>query len=285
MPEPIIKLENVSYSYPRTKVWVLKKLYMEIEAGEFVAVMGENGAGKTTLCKLFNGVIPHSQEGKLRGTVIVDGINTAESSIATLASSVGMVLEDPETQLFTTVVRNEVAFGPENLLVPVEEIQERVKWALDVVGLSEYADRPPTALSGGQKQRLAIAAALSMAKKVLVLDEPTSQLDPVGTRDVFSVIRDIRKKYNMTVIMATHKSEEIAEFADKVCILKNGTIAAYDKPVNIFSNMDLLKDNWIKPPDVSELANYLREKGHPLSSFPILIDQAKSAVVQWYRSR
>ncbi|MDR2259019.1 MAG: ATP-binding cassette domain-containing protein [Treponema sp.] len=285
MREPIITLKDVSYRYPRTKVWVLKGINLEIGEGEFVAVMGENGAGKTTLCKLFNGVIPHSQEGVLKGTVTVDGIVTAESSVATLAASVGIVLEDPETQLFTTIVRNEVAFGPENLLVPPDEIRERITWALEVVGLSDYIDKPPTALSGGQKQRLAIASALAMAKKVLVLDEPTSQLDPVGTRDVFSVIREIREKYNITVIMATHKSEEIAEFADRVCILKSGTVAAYDAPVAVFKNMELLRENWIKPPDISELANYLRERGEELKIFPILPDEAYRAVTDWYRGK
>lgn len=283
MREPIITLKDVSYRYPRTRVWVLKKINLAIGEGEFLAVMGENGAGKTTLCKLFNGVIPHSQEGVLKGTVTVDGIVTSESSVAALAASVGMVLEDPETQLFTTIVRNEVAFGPENLLVPPDEIRERISWALEVVGLSEYADKPPAALSGGQKQRLAIASALAMAKKVLVLDEPTSQLDPVGTRDVFSVIREIREKYNITVIMATHKSEEIAEFADRVCILRNGTVAACDTPAAVFSNRELLRDNWIKPPDVSELAHYLRERGEDLRVFPVLPEEAYHAVLEWYR--
>ncbi|MDR2403305.1 MAG: ATP-binding cassette domain-containing protein [Spirochaetaceae bacterium] len=283
MREPIITLKDVSYRYPRTRVWVLKKINLEIREGAFVAVMGENGAGKTTLCKLFNGVIPHSQEGVLKGTVTVDGIVTSEASVATLATSVGMVLEDPEAQLFTTIVRNEVAFGPENLLVPPDEIRERITWALDVVGLSGYIDKPPAALSGGQKQRLAIASALAMAKKILVLDEPTSQLDPVGTKDVFSVIREIREKYNITVIMATHKSEEIAEFADRVCILKNGVVAACDTPAVIFSNRELLRDNWIKPPDVSELAHYMHERGEDFKVFPILLEEACRTVTDWYR--
>jgi energy-coupling factor transporter ATP-binding protein EcfA2 len=247
--KPIITLEDVSYRYPRSGKWALKNINLAIEQGEIVAVMGENGSGKTTFCKLFNGIIPHSHGGVLKGTVMVAGMVTAESAIADLAGSVGMVLDDPETQIFTGSVRNEVAFGPENFLVPPDEIRERVQWALGVAGLSEYADRAPTALSEGQKQRLAIASALSMTKKILVLDEPTSQLDPQGTRDVFQVIRELNKKHLMTVILVTHKSEEIAEFADKVCILKNGTIAAYDTPVRIFSDRRLLQDNWIKPPE------------------------------------
>jgi energy-coupling factor transporter ATP-binding protein EcfA2 len=285
MQKPIITLKNVSYRYPRSKAWVLKRIGLEIGEGEFLAVMGENGAGKTTLCRLFNGIIPHSQAGTLRGTVTVDGIITSESSVAVLAAGVGMVLDDPEAQIVTTLVRGEAAFGPENLLLPPGEIRERTSRALEAVGLSEYSDKPSAVLSGGQKQRLAIASALAMAGKVLVLDEPTSQLDPAGTREVFSVIREIREKYNMTVIMATHNSEETAEFADRVCVLKDGAITACDTPGAVFKNTELLRENWIKPPDVSELANYLRERGEELKAFPILPDEACRAVIDWYRGR
>jgi energy-coupling factor transporter ATP-binding protein EcfA2 len=135
MMKPIITLEDVSYRYPRSSRWALQNINLTIGQGEIIAMMGENGAGKTTFCKLFNGIIPHSQGGVLRGTVTVAGMVTAESTIANLAGSVGMVLDDPETQIFTGSVRNEVAFEPENFLVPPDEIRKRVQWALDVVGL------------------------------------------------------------------------------------------------------------------------------------------------------
>jgi energy-coupling factor transporter ATPase len=281
--ESIIKIEDLSYRYPRTKKWVLKDINLEVKKGEFLAVMGENGAGKTTFCQCINGVIPHSHQGKLKGSVTVEGIKTVEATVSYLAQYVGMVLEDPETQLFTTRIRDEVAFGPENLRMSVEEILERVKWALKVVRLEHYEDRQPTALSGGQKQRLAIAAAIAMKPKILVLDEPTSQLDPIGTEEVFSVIRELKDDYGMTVVIATHKSEEIAKFADKVLILKGGQIQALDIPQVIFSNTELLKDNWVRPPQVSELATYLAEKGDPLSSFPILPEECINLLVQWYK--
>jgi energy-coupling factor transporter ATP-binding protein EcfA2 len=282
--EPLIKLEGVSYAYPRNGVWTLKDISLEIEEGEFLAVMGENGAGKTTFCKLFNGAIPHSEGGKLLGTVRVDGVVTADSSMAVLTSRVGMVLDDPEIQLFTASVRDEAAFGPENLLMAPAEIEERVRLALETTGLSGYADSSPASLSGGQKQRLAIAAALALANRVLTLDEPTSQLDPQGAWDVLSLIRRIREQRRLTVIMATHNSEEAAEFADRVCVLKNGSVAACDTPRVIFSNRDLLRDNWIRPPDVSELARYLDERGKPLPFFPVLPEEAKAAVIEWYRN-
>jgi energy-coupling factor transporter ATP-binding protein EcfA2 len=282
MPEPFIKLENIFYRYPHGKTWALQGISLEIMEGEFLAVMGENGAGKTTLCKLFNGLIPHSQGGTLRGSVRVAGIVTPDSSVAALAATVGMALDDPETQLFTASVRDEAAFGLENLLRPPGEIEERVREALEMTGLSGCADVSPSALSGGQKQRLAIAAALAMADRALVLDEPVSQLDPSGAGEVLSLVRRIREQRRVTVIMTTHNSEEAAAFADRVCVLKNGIVAACGTPPAIFSNRELLRDNWIRPPDVSELALYLAERGAPLPRFPVLLEEAKDAVMECY---
>jgi energy-coupling factor transporter ATP-binding protein EcfA2 len=277
----VIKLEHVSYSYPRSGARALKDISLEIGEGEFLAVMGENGAGKTTFCKLFNGCIPHSQGGELAGTVTVDGLVTADSAMAALAGRVGMVLDDPETQLFTASVRDEAAFGPENLLMSPAEIEERVALALEITGLSEYAGLPPASLSGGQKQRLAIAAALAQASRVLVLDEPTSQLDPAGAREVLSLVLRIRERRRMAVIMATHNSEEAAGFADRVCVLKNGSVAACGAPRDIFNDRELLRDNWIRPPDVSALAHYLDERGERLPFFPARLGEAAAAVIEW----
>lgn len=282
MTEAIIKVENLSYRYPRTKKWVLQNLNFEIKEGEFLAVMGENGAGKTTFCQCINGIIPHSQQGKVKGTVTVAGLNTQETPVSYLAQNVGMVLEDPETQLFTTKIKEEVAFGPENLNMPVEKILDIIAWALKVVRLEQFRDRQPTALSGGQKQRLAIAAAIAMKPKILVLDEPTSQLDPIGTQEVFSVIRELKDDYGMTVVIATHKSEEIAKFADKVLVLKEGQVQAFDAPQVVFSNTELLQDNWVRPPQVSELATFLAKQGQPLADFPILPEEAVTLLERWY---
>jgi len=280
--ETVIRFENVHYHYPRAKKWALSKINLEIEKGAFIAVMGENGAGKTTLCQCINGTVPNYHEGVLKGMVEVLGCDTQSCKTTDLADKVGMVLDDPEAQLFTTSVRNEVAFGAENLCVPVKEIFSRIDWALDIVGLSEYIDQPPTALSGGQKQRLAIATNLAMQPSILVLDEPTSQLDPVGTRDVFKVIRELRETANMTIVIATHKSEEIAEFADKVLVLNDGHVVAFDEPHVIFNDAELVKRCNIRPPQVSELASYLFDRGHDIGSKPILMEDAYEAVTRWY---
>ncbi len=281
MGEAIITLRDVSYKYPRTNEWVLKNLNLEIEKGDFVAVLGGNGAGKTTFCQLLNGVIPHSHGGQLLGDVHVAGLSTKEYSVAGLSTKVGMVLEDPETQIFTTRVFDEVAFGQENLQWPAQKIQKNVNHALSVVRLQDFAGEHPSALSGGQKQRLAVAAAIAMQPDILVLDEPTSQLDPIGTSEVFDVLEELKETHNITVVMATHKGEEVARVANKALVIKNGKIAAYDTPHHIFKQEQLLRDNWIRPPQVSELANTLSKRGKPLGTFPITSEEAVRSLKQW----
>ena len=244
----VITLENVSWAYARAGEWALAHISLTVEEGEFIAVMGANGAGKTSFCRLLNGLIPHSLPGKLLGKVTVDGMATASCTVAGLARKVGTVFEDPQTQLFTARAGDEAAFALENMRLPPDQIRERAAWALDAVGLSAYTDYAPSTLSGGQKQRLAIAAALAMAEKILVLDEPASQLDPDGAREVLSLIRDLRISKHLTVIMATNSSAEAAEFAGRICVLKNGRLAACDTPQRIFAGSRLLDDCAIAAP-------------------------------------
>ena len=276
MARDIVVFKNVYYSYPREKSWALEDINFSIAEGEFLAVMGENGAGKTTFCRLFNGIIPHSSGGRLLGTVVVDGESTIEKSVPYLAGKVGMVLDDPDAQMFTSTARSEVAFGPENLLLPPPEIEQRVRMALSSVGLSGFEDRSTATLSGGEKQRLAIAAALALNGKILVLDEPLCRLDPDGAAEVMSVLKNIREKYQITVVMAAHESAMIAEFADRVCVLKKGRIAACDTAEKIFAESDLLDENGIQPAvfsgfyrrqgdDDAEISALFTEEGNILS--------------------
>jgi len=246
VPE-IINFQNVSYSYTGGKN-ALEGINLSVKEGEFLAVMGENGAGKTTFCKLINGIIPHLCGGQLSGTVTVDGLRTDKSSVPALALKAGIVLDDPDTQLFTSSVFHEAAFGPENLLLPPEEIKKRVNWALGVAGLCGFENRLPASLSGGEKQRLVIAASLAMKGKILVLDEPLCRLDPEGAAQVMSVLKDLKEKHGITVIMADHHSGMIKDIADRVCVLRNGHIAACDTAEKIFSCRSLLDENGIQPP-------------------------------------
>jgi energy-coupling factor transport system ATP-binding protein len=280
MTNKAIELIDVSYRYPRTKRTVIKKLNLSVQKGELLAVMGENGAGKSTLCQILNGIIPHSAGGKMKGQVLIEGINTQESSVGQLSTRVGIVLEDPETQLFTTSVLNEVSFGPENLLMPVEEILERARRVLKLVRLDGFEDRPPTDLSGGQKQRLAIAAGLVMEPSILVLDESTSQIDPLGVVEVLSLIQKLNKELNMTIVMATDKSEEVARIADHILVLDEGREVAYGAPREIFADTGFFKRFMIRSPQVSQLGSILEEKGHPLPTFPIVLKEAHDGIVE-----
>ena len=276
--EDIIVLEHASYRYPEAEDYTLKDISFSVKKGEFVALMGENGAGKTTLCQLLTGIIPKSQGGKLLGKVVIAGMNTVEHELSILSQKTGIVLDDPETQLFTTKVLSEVAFGAENIEMPREEIKERIAWALRVVRLKGYEDRAPTALSGGQKQRVAIATALVTKPDLLILDEPTSQLDPIGTTEVFSVVRELKEEYGMTIVLASHKSEEIVEFADKVAVLHQGRLLAYGTPRDVLRDQEIVKKAWLRPPQVTEFAHYMENKGMPLKNLPFTIDQAAEEI-------
>ena len=277
--DPCITFDDVSYRYPRTKRYALMHLNLTIHEGEFVAVLGENGAGKSTFCQALNGVVPQSRGGRMRGHIIVSGLDTQRATVAELAQKTGIVLEDPETQIFTTSVLSEVAFGPENLVVPPQEILRRAAWALEAVRLTGYEDHAPTALSGGQKQRLAIAAALAMQPAVLVLDEATSQLDPMGTVEVFSVVRELNREHGLTIVMATNKGEQVAQFCDRVLVLHEGELIAQGTPREIYADAELLGRIMIRAPQVSQLATYLQGRGVPLPDFPITMGEARRGIV------
>ena len=272
--EHVIEVENLYYRYPRGKRYVLEDINFTVDKGEFLAITGENGAGKTTLSLLLSGIIPHSQGGKMLGDIWVNDMNTKEHSLSTLAQNIGIVLEDPETQLFTTKVFNEVCFGAENLEIPPDEIRKRANWALETVTLSGYEDRPPTMLSGGQKQRVAIAAVLTMRPDILILDEPTSQLDPIGTIEVFTVVKLLKERYGMTIVMVTHNSEEIAYFADRVLVLSHGKVLACDTPRAIFANHTVTSQAWISVPQSTALSLEMHHMGEKLPEpLPITLEE------------
>lgn len=259
MSEPIIKVSHLSYKYPTGTGYALDDISFEINAGEYIAIMGANGAGKTTLCLHMNGVIPIMMGGDIKGTIQVAGKHPYDSHVYDMAEDVGMVLQDPETQIFSSDVVSEVAFGAENQGVPRQEMIERINWALDVVRLSDYGSTPPSDLSGGQKQRLVIAANLVTRPKVLVLDEPTSQLDPVGTSDVFSTLQKLNKELGITILIATHATDQVAEYADRILVLENGKLIAFDKPRSVFYQINKLRSALLNVPSVTELDLHLKK--------------------------
>ena len=236
----LITVENLTYHYPQTKQPALAGISCEITEGEFVAVIGANGAGKSTLCYALTGFVPHFFRGQMQGHVTVAGLVTQEQPLEEIMLVAGLVFQNPANQIsgakFT--VYAEVAFGLENLGVPRDEMPGRIERVMALTGIADLAERSPYALSGGQQQRVALASILVMEPKVLVLDEPTSQLDPVGSREVFEVIRGLSKQ-GMTVIMAEHKLEWVAAFADRVIALSSGHIVLDGEPGSVLTSAAL----------------------------------------------
>jgi len=260
----LITITNFSYAYPtltpdQSPEWVLRDLNLTIAAGEFVSIMGPTGGGKTTLCLALNGLVPQSTGGRIRGEVMVAGLNTKRRPVAELARQVGIVFQDPETQLFTMSVEAELAFGLENLGLPPPEIEARIEWALDLVGMGPFRARSPFHLSGGQKQRVAIASVLAMRPKILVLDEPTASLDPQGKHEVFAVVRQLRQQHGITIIMAEHESERVAEFSDRVLVLNQGQVALDGPPAEVFAQVETMQAIGLAVPQVSQVAHRLNQ--------------------------
>jgi len=233
----LVNLENVTYTYPLVEEPALRNINLQIDEGEFVAVVGPNGVGKSTLCYTIAGFVPHFFKGVLEGNVEVNGIETKDSNLSEWVLNVGLAFQNPFNQISGSkfTVYEEIAFGLENIGVPREEMIKRVDATMEMTGIADLADRSPFSLSGGQQQRVALASILVMEPKVLVLDEPTSQMDPIGTREVFQVIKEMSLR-GMTVILVEHKIEWIAEFADRVIALYNGKTMLEGTPAEVLTS-------------------------------------------------
>lgn len=278
---PLIRFDNVSYSYPGNDRQVLKNIDLTIRRGEIIGVIGPTGAGKSTFCLALNGIVPQFFSGKFYGTVNVAGLDTIETPISRLAHLVGMVFEDPETQITATTVESEVAFALENLKVPTPEIIRRVREALAMVGLTGYETKHPANLSGGQKQRLSIASALALAPDIIVLDEPTSQLDPAASEDIFAILLRLKQESRTTVVIATHASEELAQIVDRVLLVSDGRIVAEGPPEKVFSAPDMLREHRVRPPDIAQSFSVIRRyTGHDQTSksVPVTLQAAAKAI-------
>jgi len=237
----MIHVHDLTYRYPGQSRPALLDVNLDVPAGQFCAVVGANAAGKSTLCYALTGFVPHFYRGKLQGTISVAGRDLLQTPPGELAGEIGLVFQNPFNQItgarFT--VREEVAFGLENLGLPREEILSRIDEALALTGLADVADRSPYALSGGQQQRLAIASMVVMRPRVLVLDEPTSQLDPVGTREVFAALSALAAAGDTTVVLAEHKLEWLAAFAQRVVALSGGQIVADGPPREVLTSPEI----------------------------------------------
>jgi energy-coupling factor transport system ATP-binding protein len=262
-----VEVAGLSYWYPPAQagdepILALDDVTFRVEPGAILGIMGPSGSGKSTLCLALNGIVPRRTGGTFRGTVTIGGWETRRVEIATMVTRVAMVFQQPESNFVGLSVADEVAFGPENLGVAPAEIAERVAWALDTVGMTPYRDSTPARLSGGQKQRVAIAAALAMRPAVLVLDEPTAALDPVGAGDVLAVLTDLAAARRTTIILVSHDAGALAAYADRILVLDRGRIIADDPPARLFAGAALagLRERGVEVPVIANLASDLNEE-------------------------
>jgi energy-coupling factor transporter ATPase len=229
----VIETRNVTYTYPGAPKPSIADVSIDVEKGEFTLITGPSGCGKTTLCRCFNGLIPHFYQGEMKGETVVSGLNVSEHPIYELAKHVGLVFQNPENQLFALSVEKDVAFGLENLGVPREEMRQRVNEALNLTEIYDLRERAPSELSGGQQQRVAIASVLAMQPEVLVLDEPTSFLDPLSAKKIFEVIRDLNRKLGITVVLVEHRLDLTARYADHIIVMDEGKVVMDGDPHEI----------------------------------------------------
>lgn len=272
-------VENLKYRYPLTDELALKGISFEIEQGEFIGIIGRNLSGKSTLCQALSGLVPHFYHGAYGGKVIVDGLEVKKSDVSDIAARVGMVFQNPFTQVTGSklTVYEEIAFGLENMGISRSEMIERVDYALKLLDIYKFKDRNPFDLSGGQMQRMAIAGIIAMKPEIIVLDEPTSQLDPQGSEEVFKAVQDLSGE-GMTVIMVEHKMEKIAKYSDRVMLMNEGTIVDFDTPGKIFSRDDL-KELGVQPPAFTRICRGLGVKGKD-GLYPATIEEAYDLVVK-----
>lgn len=271
----MIEIQNVSYAYEDAAAKALNNVSLTINDGEFVAVVGHNGSGKSTLAKHLNALLLPTE-----GKVLVDGMDTAdEADTLSIRQRVGMVFQNPDNQLVTTIVEEDVAFGPENIGVPGNEIRTRVDRALAAVGMEKYAHSAPNMLSGGQKQRIAIAGMLAMQPKVLVLDEATAMLDPKGRRDIIDLVTKLHRENGITVVMITQYMEEVIG-ADRVAVMSGGELILKGTPKEVFSQDELLHKHRLDVPVMQQLANRLNARGANLPKSILSVEEMAQAICQ-----
>lgn len=275
-----IKITDLTYQYPTAEEPTLKNISLTVKKGELCALVGANGSGKTTLCNAIRGFVPQFYKGDIQGEVIVNGKDVQTEAIGTIAMDVGFVFQNPFTQIsgIANTVYDELAFGLCNMGIEPDEIRERIEKIMKLTKIEEFRDRDPYQLSGGQQQRVALAAILVMGQDVLVIDEPTSQLDPQSTDDVFEIIK-LMKSMGKTIVLVEHKMEQIAEYADRVVVMDNGKIVMEGTPKEVFSNPKCIEYH-TRLPQSTKIAMELQKYGGGFPDTPVTVDEIVSSVRQ-----
>ncbi|MBS7653571.1 MAG: ATP-binding cassette domain-containing protein [Candidatus Bathyarchaeia archaeon] len=275
----IIEARNLTYTYPYAESPAFKDVTLRVERGEFILLTGPSGCGKTTLCRCFNGLIPHFYGGKLEGEITVAGLRTTEHPIHEIAQHVGLVFQTPENQLFALTIEKDVAFGLENLGLPRDEMRRRVDWALKVTGIYDLKDRAPYEVSGGQQQRVAIASILAMQPEVIVLDEPTSFLDPLSARNILEVINRLNKELGITIILVEHRLDLAARYANRVIVMNEGQIILDGEPRKVFLENEAALIG-VGIPKVVRLYMLLKRAGLNISRVPLSPEELSKSIME-----
>lgn len=283
-----IVMENVTFTYKYGEVPAIKNINLKVREGEKILVTGPAGAGKTTLCRCLNGLIPYHFNGEFKGKVTVQGLNTRKYDVGDLSPMVGLSFQNPLDQIVCSSVMDEIAFGPENLGLPEEVINERVQEYLEMARLTGYEDTNPLSLSGGQQQSCCIAAIIAMHPKILVLDEPTANLDNVGTRLVHSMIDKLVRSEKITLVIVSHRLRELATMIDRMVVLRNGKIMLEGEPRRVLKESEKLYEVGLFPPEITRLALKLRDAG--INAFinglvPVTVEEGYKAILHGMKSK
>jgi energy-coupling factor transporter ATPase len=272
-----VEVRDLSYTYPASDTPTIIDVNLSVKQGEFVVLTGPSGCGKTTLCRCFNGLIPNFYGGEMKGDVKVEGLSVKEHSTSELAKHVGFVFQNPENQLFALSVEKDIAFGLENLGIPRQEMRRRVDWAMDLVEISDLKEMAPFELSGGQQQRVAIACILAMQPKIIVLDEPTSFLDPIAANNVFDTVSRLNKELRLTTFIVEHRLDLLGTYASRVVVMNDGRVVADGSPRRIFT-LEEVEALGVGLPKITKLSQMLVAQGLDIGAPAISVDELADAI-------
>lgn len=274
----MLSIRDFSFQYHGSEAYSLRDINMNITDGEFIGIIGGSGAGKSTLAYALTGVIPHHYRGNFYGEITVEGMDTVENRPEMLAADIGLVMQDIEAQMVASTVEDELLFGLENFGVSHRVMEQRIKEALDMVGIGDLRYRSINTLSGGQKQKAAIAAIAALKPKIMILDEPTGELDPKSSIQIFEMLKKMNREYGMTIIVIEQKIMLLSEYVQRLVVLENGTIAFDDTVKHVVQNSSHLEKIGVNCPRVTTLYQKLKQRGMTLRDIPVTVKEAAELV-------
>lgn len=269
-----VSIQDLGWKYAGRKNFAIEHINLDIEEDTFTSIVGPNEHGKTTLVSCIKGLIPNSFHGVWRGKVEIFGEDVRELSAQVLADEIGFVFADPEAQFTSMTVEEELVFGLENIGLPLNEIRGRLEWVTEITLISDLLDKPPYEISGGQKQRVAIASVLAMKPRIMILDEPTSMLDPLGKDFIFEILSNIKKEQDLTIIVVEHNIEQVAPLSDQMILMYEGSIAKFAPPSEFFENSDFLYEHGISVPQASAFVDQLGRENLYAGPLPVNLENA-----------